>query len=241
MPATLYAVPASHPCAAVERALQVKGLAYERVDLVPMTHPLVMTARFGARSVPGIRFEDGERVQGSRKIVRALEQRVPEPSLLGETADQHRAEEWGEQVLQPIGRRLIWAALKRAPGAAISYGEGARLAVPLPAVAQRLAMPVVARLETLMNGASDANARADLVALPHHLDRVEDWLETGALGGERLNAGDLQVASGLALLATIEDLAPVLDRPAGAYARRLFPDYPGRTPAGTLPASWLVS
>jgi hypothetical protein len=28
----LYVVPASHPCAAVERALQLKGLAYDRAD-----------------------------------------------------------------------------------------------------------------------------------------------------------------------------------------------------------------
>ena len=30
MPAKLYAVPASHPCAAVEVALRRKGVAYER-------------------------------------------------------------------------------------------------------------------------------------------------------------------------------------------------------------------
>jgi hypothetical protein len=39
---------------------------------------------------------------------------------------------------------------------------------------------------------------------------------------------------------TIEDIAAGLDaRPAGALARRWFPDFPGRVPAGALPAEWL--
>ena len=37
---TLYVVPASHPCAAVELALERKGLAYRRVDLLPVVHAL---------------------------------------------------------------------------------------------------------------------------------------------------------------------------------------------------------
>src|SRR6476660_7786442 len=32
----LYALPASHPCAAVEVALRCKGIEYERVDWLPM-------------------------------------------------------------------------------------------------------------------------------------------------------------------------------------------------------------
>jgi len=35
MTAVLYAVPASHPCAAVERALQLKQVAYRRVEMIP--------------------------------------------------------------------------------------------------------------------------------------------------------------------------------------------------------------
>ena len=34
----LHAIPASHPCAAVERALQLKGLPYRRVELIPVAH-----------------------------------------------------------------------------------------------------------------------------------------------------------------------------------------------------------
>ena len=239
MPATLYAVPASHPCATVERALRHKALPYRRVDLVPMTHPPLMLTRFGARTVPAIRFEDGGSAQGSRTILRELERRVPDPPLLPDHLDGERAEEWGDQVLQSLVRRVIWAALRRAPGASASYTQGANLPVRLPAPLQRATVPLVALLESALHRATDANVRADLINLPAHLRRVEDWLDEGVLGGARLNAADLQVAAGLRLLTTIEDLEGALDRPAGAYARRAFPDYPGRVPAGTLPAAWL--
>src|SRR3954465_4758440 len=49
---TLYVVPASHPCAAVERALQCKSLAYRRVDLIPLWHVVHQRAVFGRRPVP---------------------------------------------------------------------------------------------------------------------------------------------------------------------------------------------
>ncbi|MEA2449172.1 MAG: Glutathione S-transferase, N-terminal domain, partial [Thermoleophilaceae bacterium] len=32
---TLYSIPGSHPCQTVEAALELKGLPYERVDLLP--------------------------------------------------------------------------------------------------------------------------------------------------------------------------------------------------------------
>src|SRR5215204_1058932 len=80
--ATLYALPASHPCAAVEVALRLKGVDYARVDMIPIVSKLQQWRRFGGVTVPGVVFADGERVLGSREIVRALEHRAPEPPLL---------------------------------------------------------------------------------------------------------------------------------------------------------------
>src|SRR5215213_1692077 len=102
MPVTLYAIPASHPCAAVERALQLKGIPYRRVELLPVLHRVVQRLRFGARTVPGLELEDGERLVGSRPIVRKLDARVPEPPLFPPDTETRmrveRAEEWGDQV-----------------------------------------------------------------------------------------------------------------------------------------------
>lgn len=244
MPATLYVVPASHPCAAVERALQAKGVDYRRVDLVPVFHKAFQKAKFReAATVPGIVFEDGRKVIGSRAILRELERMHPEPAFL--PADPERrarveeVEAWGDEVLQPLARRLIWTALARTPAAQMSYSEGSKLFPPVPAPVARLSGGLVGWSERRINRAGEGAVRADLVALPEHLDRVESLLGDGTLGGEQPNAADLQVAAALRLLTTLDDLAPALDRPAGQYARRLFPDYPGRCPAGALPAEWL--
>ena len=60
------------------------------------------------------------------------------------------------------------------------------------------------------------------------------------IGGERPNAADLQIGAGLRLLLTIEDVAAVGgSRPATQLAFKWFPRYPGRVPAGVLPAAWL--
>jgi glutathione S-transferase len=243
MTAVLYAIPASHPCAAVERALQLKRIPYRRSELIPVVSRLQQRLRFDAGTVPGVVFEDGARVAGSRAIVRELERRVPAPALLPEDGDARtrveRAEEWGEQVLQPLARRVLWAALRRAPAAIQSYAEGAKLRVPVAAA--RASAPLVALLAQRVNGAGDAPVRADLGSLETHLGRIDGWIADGTLGDAEPNAADLQIGASVRLLMTLEDVRPLLDeRPAGALARRWFATYPGTTPAGTLPRAWLA-
>ena len=236
--ATLYAVPASHPCAVVERALEMKGIPFRRVDLVPMTHPLLQVARFGKRTVPGLVLADGSKHVGSRAIVRELDRRVPSPALLPDDGRVAAVEEWGDEVLQPLVRRVLWASLRRSPKAMTSYAEGARLPIPVSLAA--LGAGPVARMELKLNRGSDANVRADLANLDEHLDRADRWIEQGVLGRDGVSAADLQVASGIRLLLTLGDLEPRIGaRPVAALARRIFPDYPGSTPAGALPAAWL--
>jgi glutathione S-transferase len=241
MTMTLYVVPGSHPCAAVERALRVKALPYERVDLLPVAHNFVQRRRFGAGTVPGIVFDSGEKLTGSAAILRRLDELVPEPPLLpGDRlmrAEVVQAARWGEEVLQPVARRLVWAALKRDSGAMMSYTEGARLPVPRRLAA--LAAGGVAAAEVRIHGASDPDIRADLVNLPHHLARIDAWIDNSVLAGSAVNAADLQIGAGVRLLLTLGDVEPLIaGRPAGALARRHFPEYPGHVPKGTLPASW---
>jgi glutathione S-transferase len=238
MPARLYVVHGSHPCATVEKALELKGVAYKRVELPPPSHALLMRPLFGGRTVPGIRFEDGEKVQGSRAILRALERRVPEPPLYG-GPEIDEAERWGDEVLQPIARRILWPAFARAPQAMYDYQEGQRSPkLPRPVIT-RIA-PLVVAIERRLNDATDAAVRADLQALPAHLDRVDRWIAEGVLDGDRPNAADLQIATTLRLVHTIADVRPLLaGRPAEALAFRWLPPLPGETPAGVLPADWL--
>ena len=238
MPAKLYVVQGSHPCMTVARALELKGIPYKTVELPELVHIPIQRRRFGGSTVPGVRFEDGGKAQGSREILRVLDERVPEPPLLPADPDRRaRVEElerWGDEELQGVARRLVFWGLKKAPVAFPSYTEGSRWRVPAPVA--RAVGPHVATMVMRVHTASDETTRADLDALPGHIARIEEALEAGTLGGDPPNAADLQLAPSVRLLMTCEDIAPLVEAGrAGTWARGLFPDVPGRLPAGTLP------
>jgi glutathione S-transferase len=236
----LYVVHGSHPCAAVQRALEMKSLDYELVELPPPAHVPFQRVKFGGRTVPAVVLETGEKVSGSRAIMRRLETIAPTPALYPDGEDRHdvlRAEEWGDQVWQPLGRRLLWAAFASAPAAMNGYQEGARRPVPAPAL--RLSAPVVIRIERRLNDASESEVRADLRALDRHLDRIDGWVREGVLGGDQPNAADLQIGSTTRLLLTIGDVAArIATRPAEGHALALWPDWAGSVPAGAYPQRW---
>jgi glutathione S-transferase len=236
----LYVLPGSHPCAAVEAALGLKGLAFRRVDLLPMTQVVAGPLLWGGATVPGMRLR-GERLVGSRTIMRRLDELVPEPALLpapGEARDRVlEAERWGDEVLQGVPRRLIDAAFLRDPATMESYAGDAKL--PLPRAMLRPALPLTAKAMAIKNKARDENARADLQALSGQLDRIDGWIAAGVLGGDPPNAADLQIGSTIRLLMSIGDVRPLIDgRPAAALARS-FPAIAGAVPAGVLPQEWL--
>jgi glutathione S-transferase len=239
----LYVVHGSHPCAAVERALELKGLDFRRIELPPPLHAPIQRLRFGARTVPAIKLDDGERLSGSRAIMRRLEELAPEPSLWPADEEKRalveRAEEWADEVYQPIARRLLWGAMRRSPDALVSYSEGSRIPLPKPAI--RAGARAIIRGEIALNRASEGAVRADLRNLPRHLDRVDRWIAEGVIGGDAPNAADLQIATASRLLMTIGDVAPFFaGRPAEAHARDLFGEQPGSIPRGALPADWVA-
>jgi glutathione S-transferase len=238
----LYVLPGSHPCAAVEAALRLKGIEYRRVDLLPLVPVAIGPLRWGGTTVPGMRI-GSERLVGSRTIMRRLDVLEPEPALLPApgTPDYARvleAERWGDEVLQAVPRRLIDAAFVRCPEAMESYAGDAKL--PLPRPLMRPALPLTARLMAIKNGARDQAARADLVALPAQLDRVDEWVREGLLGDPSPNAADLQIGSTIRLLATMADVAPLLAERPSLRLRDYFPPQAGAMPAGTLPAGWVA-
>lgn len=236
----LYALPASHPCAAVEAALRMKAIEFRRIDWLPTMERVAGPLRYGGRTVPGMRI-DGERLVGSRAIMRRLDELVPEPALLPTDtrarAQVLEAERWGDEVLQDVPRRVLDVAFMRRPATMESYAGAAKL--PLPIGLLRPAMGITARLMAQKNHANDAAARADLEALPGQLDRIDGWIAEGLLGGEAPNAADLQIGSSIRLMETIADVRPLIaGRPAAALTR-YFPPAVGEVPAGVLPAEWL--
>jgi glutathione S-transferase len=233
MRATLFGVPASHPSLAAELMLRHKGIEYRRVDLVTAAHRgLVRALGFPGKTVPALRL-DGARVQGTTEIALALDALVPSPPLFPPDPARRRkvkeAEAWGNEVLQPIPRRLIWNALKHDRSTLATYLEGARTGIPT-GVAARTAVPV-AMAARRFNHATDENVRRDLAALPGLLDRVDELIDQGVIGGPERNAADFQIATSLSLLLTMEDLRPAIEgRPAERLARDVVPNQPGRMP-----------
>ncbi len=221
--------------------LDLKGISFKRVDLMPViAKGRLRLAGFPGTTVPALKM-DRQRVQGSRDITRVLDRLRPDPPLLPtdpeRRAEVERAEAWADETLQGVARRILWNAFRRDRAPMVSYSEGARLGVPI-GLAVKTAQPSVA-LSARLTDASDNNVRADLAALPGTLERIDNWISEGVLGGEVPNAAGLQIACCVRLLMTFQDLRDAIARrPAGELAMRIVPDFAGDTPP-ILPPTWV--
>jgi glutathione S-transferase len=231
--ATLFALPASHPSLAAQLMLEHKGVEYRRIDLVTATHrPILKALGFPRKTVPAVKL-DGAKIQGTTEIALALDALIPSPPLFPADPDRRReveeAEAWGEEVLQPLPRRLVLNALRRDRSTVGSYLEGARIGIPTP-IAVRMAAPFL-RASGRFNRATDENAERDLAALPEMIDRVDELIERGVIGGAERNAADYQIATSVSLLLTMDDVRPMIeDRPAERLAREVVKNQAGHMP-----------
>ena len=235
----LHAVPPSHPCMAADRALRVKGLPFERVDLTPGRHPDEMERLYGAghRTVPGLMVDD-EPVHGSIAILERLEADRARPAALPRRT--------GPTPSTPPSAGPTPSS--RTSGAACRGGRctsGPRRWGPSAAPA-RSTRPARTSPSPTRGGRGATTAITaqrladDLAGLPAKLDHVDALVADGVIGADEPTAADLQIGATLRVLLTVGDLRALLeDRPAGALARRWFPDYPGDIPAGAFPAGWV--
>jgi glutathione S-transferase len=235
MRARLFGVAASHPTLAAELMLRHKGLEYRRLDLPTVTHRRLLRAMgYPGKTVPAMKLE-GAKVQGTTEIARALDALVPTPALFpadpGRRGEVERANDWGDEVLQPVPRRLTLYAVTRAGGAAVrSYLEDAKLGVPVGLVAPMA--PAIAALSRRVNAATDEAVGRDLDALPGLIDHVDELIERGVIGGGERNVADFQIATSVSLLLTLDDLRPLIEgRPAERLARDVVPRQVGHVPA----------
>lgn len=242
----IYRVPASHPCQAVIRGAELKGIEHKVVDLAPLTQPLVATALFGSRTVPAMKIIGGpngtEKAQTTIKCLRALESLQPDPPFYpAEAGARERvlaAEAWGAGEIQDLTRRIIWVALAAKPDALLSFDSN----LPLPDAIAKPAGPAVIWGERKLNNASDEKVREDLELFPKLVDEIDDYIAAGVIGNESPNAADLTIFSNLWLLRSVTDLRPFIDsRPAGRKTREVFGEAPGDIPEGALDAAWLTA
>jgi glutathione S-transferase len=224
--ATLYAIPGSHPSAAVGAALDAKGIDYRRIDLIPALSRVWLRAlRFPAGTVPALRV-DGRRISGSRAIIH----------LVGVAAGDAEIEEWGDETFQRVARRIALRGLARSRAGTMSLLAETPLTPPLPRVLVMLFAPAILRLDGLLHGVTARAVRLDLDGLSAMLDRIDAWLESGRIGSGEPTGADYQLAGSLRLLLVFDDLAPFFEgRPCVAFAARVIPRFPGRVPPGVVP------
>lgn len=237
---TLHVLPPSHPCAAVDAALALKGLEYERVEL-PMdgSHIALMEGIYGEGNdrAPAA-LVDGAPVIGSNSIMEAIDALAPEShSLYPEPiADRVRAAAaWGDEVLQPLGRSLPWGALHFRPGALALIAGGGALDPAGCDFALKMVRALWRRHEI-----SCQRIAAELQALPAHRQHIDSLIDEGVIGGEHVNAADLQIGSTLAVLLAVGDSAGLF---ADEKYQRLAETVglrAGQIPAGAFPPDWIL-
>ncbi len=221
--------------------LEAKGIEYKRTDLMPVVSKGVLrVVGFPGATVPALKI-DGRKVQGTGEIARELDRLAPEPTLVPGDPEQRAAveevERFGDVDLQQPIRAILWWALRKDKEPLRSYSEGAKLGIPI-GLALKTAAPIVAA-SAHFNEATDENVRRGLADLPGMLQRIDDWIADGTIGGEQPNIADFQIAPSLRLAMTLDDLRPAIEgRPAGELAKRVVPNYPGKTPP-ILPPAWL--
>lgn len=247
MAVVLYWMAISHPSQAARKMLELKGIDYEKVDVLPLNQRVhLRLAGFRGGTVPALKL-DGQKVQGSRQIARVVDERWPEPPLfprdLEARARVEQAERWGEEQLQPVPRRLFRFAAAHNPDLRRGVARASRMPAPgLVAAASKPAVAYYARtIEADGRRATEAGVRADLAALPALLDRVDRLLADGTLALDPPNAATLQILATVRLLDAFEDLHDrVASHACAAPARELFADYPARLPR-VLDPDWLQS
>ena len=113
----LFQIPFSHNCVKVRHVLDLKGIAYETVDINPMWRPEVVRAS-GQTLVPAL-VDGGRALAGSTAILLRLEEQYPEPPLL--PADpRERAEclvlmDWADATFMALTRRVAYHQVLEGP------------------------------------------------------------------------------------------------------------------------------
>ena len=245
----LYVIPGSHACRSAILMLDHKQVAYRRVDIPTLLHPVAVRLRgfeaagetrvAGARRPLALRLGDhlgtvpalaanGQRVSTNREIARFLDARHPEPSLFPADPGQRRAveeaERWANDTLQMVARRVALSGAVQHPSEISRSAADGRMGHLLyrRTLARRLIIPLIGRFSF----AVDRDAEGELLAdLPAMLDRIDAWIADGVLGGAQLNAADFMVAPSLALILYRPDTLTLLEgRPALELVDRLLPE-----------------
>ncbi len=242
MPATLYAFDISNAGQAARLMLEHKGIEYRFRKLPPGLHLQVVRALgYPAPTVPALKL-DGEKLQGSREISRALEAKAPEPPLFPADPEARaaveEAERWGDAYLQDVPRFILRLSGVRSQENRRFIAEATGL--PLPGIVGRLGWISAKDLQRRRD-VDEPSVRRLLGELPETIAKIDGLIADGVIGSAEPNAADFQIAPSVRLLLTIGGVGEAIEgTPAAEHARRLLPSMIDSEPIPwVLPDEWL--
>ncbi len=217
MTTRLYVMPISNAAAAGAAMVAHKRIPHRLVRLMPGLHPLLVRfAGFEDFTVPALEL-GGQKVQGSRRIAYPADPQAR--TRVEET------ERWGEQVLQPVPRRLFRYRLLSSESARLWMGTEV-MHLPAARVMSVLFMPVIRQLAEISR-ADEPQVREDLARIPELLDHVDGLIGEGVIGGCEPNAADFQILASVSVLLGFADVAHVVrGRSCEQAAGRQYPQWP---------------
>src|SRR3954454_25149838 len=221
----------SHPAHAVRAMLELKGVDYSLVHVLPGNQRIhLRLAGFRHGTVPAIKL-DGRRLQGTIQIGHELDALAPQPRLYPEDGEARRlvedAERWGDTEFQPVPRRIFRWALAKDAGLRrwLTELDGQ---MPMPGIASRVTAPVSMYYARAVD-AGDDRVRRDVAELPSMLDRVDELIDAKVITRDPPNAATLQILCTVRSLLGFSDFEDQVGaRSFAPLARELFPHYPAQ-------------
>jgi glutathione S-transferase len=208
----LFQIPFSHNCVKVRRALDLKGLEYETVNINPAVRRTVKRTS-GQELVP-VLVDSGHSTAGSTQILLDVEERYPDPPLLPVDA-RDRAEcivlmHWADSAFMELTRRMAYFRVLSRTGADLG-----KLFFPgWPAAFQRAGAAASAMVLRRRFGITEEQDRLDLESAAQQARVAVDRLD----GEEHLVGGELTLADiALAAMAAPLQYTEVADDPAVSH------------------------
>ena len=208
--------------------LEHKGIEHEVVDWVPrLPRRPAADARLPRRHRAGDRSSTGAGSRARSRSPAPSTRREPDPPLFPADARERRTgrgrpSAGATRSCSRSSRRLAgW--IDRPPLGVAAPAWPARLGVTRGGTGRRRRGGRCAWYFAHKIGAdaiSRALRRTAGVAPPDLLDRVDELIAQGTIGGAQRNAADFQILTTVRLLMTIEDLAPLDRAPPGRPPRR---------------------
>lgn len=223
---TLYQFELCPYCHKVKAAADVKGLAYDKVEVNPYTKKELPDLPEGTpRKVPVVQF-DGETVQDSTDILEFVERKFPDSKSLlpADDSAKDRAREveaWVDEDLTQVLPAVIYGTWGEAAKAAQVTAKTSNFG-PLQNLMVRaggsLIMHQIAKRIVKKRGGGDPHEM-----LSRELDRLEAWLgESDFVAGGEISLGDVAAHGALTCIKDFPAFAKVTERPVlGAWYDRV--------------------